>query len=597
MSPLRSKKVCLLLTVLCCLAVASLAIAGSQDDDRAPTAENLWKAEQAGDLQKAEAIRTILEQEAAKSWRSPSYDEVSIDNPRVTPPLKDGSSYRLFKWGNDATIAPGTVSGGISVDYDASGNLYAVRCTTWAGVANARVHVYKSVNEGASWSWLCGFYASGGSFTYSYPVIVTGTAGTPDKLYIFYVKSTGNGDIAVARFTQTGSFEGFFDVKADADTITYLSACGNIGAGSRLMVAYQREKTGDSTPDVYTITSTNYGETWSNNVWITSDGTHPDIAYGSGGYVFLTYESTFQADDEIQFGRSTNYCVSGSWGYFEALTADGYDDNYPKIGALHTSPAATPYVWVAYNHDYAGSGNIDLRFAYSSDGGLNWTKNRVLANAANYNEMASDLWVGRNTGFTYVNVCFLAYRGVSYLQRWYDIYWGYLNTANPDSCKGREIISDNWGAWDEDGRKVCQGTYGNIAQYWSGVVYAGHTLDFNYQGLYFDHRQWTDVEDEITEEDVTREFSLYDNYPNPFNPETKIRYSIENGKAAPVVLRVYNLLGQTVRTLVDEPKESGNYEVVWDGRNQNGDEVASGVYFYKLEAGDFIQTKKMVLVR
>lgn len=594
---LRGMKGYLLVALLSSLMVASLAIAEGENDDQAPTAENLWKAEQAGDLQKAEAIRTILEREAAKSWRSPSYDEIPIENPRLTPPLKDGSSYKLFKWGTDATIAQGPTSNGISVDYDASGNIYAVRCTTYSGTANARVNVYKSANEGATWSYLCGFLASGGSFSFSYPVIVTGTVGTPDKLYIFYRKSTNNGDIAVARYTQTGTWEGFFNIKADTDTISYFSACCNLGSGSRLMVAYQLDKIGDSTPNLYTIVSSDYGETWGGSAYISSDGSHPDIAYGSGGYTFLTYVKTAEADDEIHFGRSTSYCASGSWGYFEALTADAWDDDYPKVGALHTSPSATPYVWVAYNHDYAGTGNIDLRFAYSSDGGNNWTKSRILAAATNYYEMACDLWVGRNTNYTYVNACFLAYRGVSYFQRWYDIYWVYLNTADPDSCRGRQIVNDNWGAYDEDGRTVCQGTYGDIDFGWSGVAYAGNTLDFNYQGLYFDHRQWTDVEDDITDEEAARAFALHDNYPNPFNPETRIRYSVGGNGRAPVVLKVYNVLGQAVKTLVDEPKTRGSYEVVWDGRDQNGDEVASGVYFYKLEADDFVQTKKMVLVR
>jgi hypothetical protein len=596
MSLLKSKRVYLLLAMSCCLAVASLAIAGSQDDDRAPTAENLWKAEQAGDLQKAEVIRAEMDKEAAKFWRSPSYDEVAVDNPWVvTPPLKDDSFQKPFKWGNDATIASGTVSNGISTDYDADGNLYAVRCSTYAGTANAMVQIHKSTDQGATWMLLTYFYSYGGAFTFSYPVIVTGTVGTPDKLYIFYLRSNGNGDIGVARYTVGGVYEGFFDVKADADTITYLSACGDMGAGSRLMVAYQREKSGDSTPDVYTITSSDYGATWSNNVWITSDGTHPDIAYGSGGYVFLTYESTFEADDEIQFGRSTNYCISGSWGYFQALTADSWDDDFPKVAALHTSPSSTPYVWVAYNHDYAGTGNLDLRFAYSTNGGLNWTKNQYLATASNYDERACDLWVGRNTSFLYVNICYLKNRYASILDQENDIYWGYTNTTHPGAWT-ISLISDYWGANNDDGRRVCQGTYGSTG--WSAVVYAGKSfLSGNYYNLYFDHRQWTDVEDQASDEAWREGFSLSDNYPNPFNPETKIRYTVDNGKARPVVLRVYNVLGQTVKTLVDEPKARGIYEVTWDGRDESGDEVASGVYFYKLEAGDFVQTKKMVLIR
>ena len=62
-------------------------------------------------------------------------------------------------------------------------------------------------------------------------------------------------------------------------------------------------------------------------------------------------------------------------------------------------------------------------------------------------------------------------------------------------------------------------------------------------------------------------------------------------------LKIYNVLGQLVKTLVDEPKERGTYEVIWDGKDENGNEVASGVYFYRLQTEDFTQTKKMVLMK
>ncbi len=596
---LKGKKGYLLLTLFCCLMAASLAMAEGENGDRAPTEENLWKAQQAGDIQEVEAIRAEMDKEAAKFWRTPCYDEVAVGDFRVTPPLRDESFQKPFMWGNDVTIAPGTVSNGISVDYGSSGILYAVRCTTYAGVSNARVNVYKSTNEGESWSWLCGFYSSGGAFTYSCPVVLTGTWGTPDKLYIFCLASTNNGDIRLARCSQSGTQMKFFSVKVDSDTIEYFSACGNLGSGSRLMVAYQRQQSTYSYPSVYTTVSSDSGETWGGTAYITSDGSHPDIAYGSSGYTFLTYEKTSGTNDEIYFGRSTSYCASGTWGYFEQLTEDSWDDNYPKVAALHTSPSASPYVWVGYNHDYAGTGNLDLRFAYSTDGGNNWTKNQYLASSSSYDERACDLWVGRNTGYYYVNICYLKNRYASILDQNNDIYWGYSNTSHPDQWTISQI-SDSWGANNDDGRRVCQGTYGSLESGggWSAVVYAGKSLlSGNYYNLYYDQRQWTDVEDQVSDETSPDGFSLSDNYPNPFNPETMIRYSVDNSQAKPVVLRVYNVLGQMVRTLVNEQKARGSYEVTWDGRDQNGDEVASGVYFYKLEAGDFVQTKKMVLVR
>ena len=62
-------------------------------------------------------------------------------------------------------------------------------------------------------------------------------------------------------------------------------------------------------------------------------------------------------------------------------------------------------------------------------------------------------------------------------------------------------------------------------------------------------------------------------------------------------LNIYNILGQEIRTLVDEPKDAGYYTVTWDGKDSQGQNVSSGVYFYRLQAGDFMKTKKMVLMR
>ena len=90
---------------------------------------------------------------------------------------------------------------------------------------------------------------------------------------------------------------------------------------------------------------------------------------------------------------------------------------------------------------------------------------------------------------------------------------------------------------------------------------------------------------------------LYQNHPNPFNPETMIRYSVEGENDVQVVVKVYNVAGRLVKTLVDEVRSPGEYEVIWNGRNESDDQVASGVYFYKLRVSDFVETRKMVLLR
>ena len=90
-------------------------------------------------------------------------------------------------------------------------------------------------------------------------------------------------------------------------------------------------------------------------------------------------------------------------------------------------------------------------------------------------------------------------------------------------------------------------------------------------------------------------FELFQNYPNPFNPTTTIKFSI--AQDAKVSLVVYDMLGQKVRTLVDNVQEAGYYSVRWDGTNDFGSKVSSGIYIYRLQAGNFVQTMKMNLMK
>jgi len=87
-----------------------------------------------------------------------------------------------------------------------------------------------------------------------------------------------------------------------------------------------------------------------------------------------------------------------------------------------------------------------------------------------------------------------------------------------------------------------------------------------------------------------KEFALGQNYPNPFNPSTTFKYEIP--KESYITLKVYDILGREVTTLVNEQQRAGYYEIDWNAVNNS-----SGVYFYKIQAGDYVDTKKMILLR
>jgi hypothetical protein len=124
-----------------------------------------------------------------------------------------------------------------------------------------------------------------------------------------------------------------------------------------------------------------------------------------------------------------------------------------------------------------------------------------------------------------------------------------------------------------------------------GYVYAG-TYD---RGVYRSLESPTSVEDDNSKSPNT--FALEQNYPNPFNTSTSIRYNVPSVtlsevEGSRVSLKVYDVIGNEVATLVNEEKPAGSYEVKF-----NASELSSGIYFYKLQAGSLLETKKMILMK
>lgn len=101
--------------------------------------------------------------------------------------------------------------------------------------------------------------------------------------------------------------------------------------------------------------------------------------------------------------------------------------------------------------------------------------------------------------------------------------------------------------------------------------------------------------EEKDQEDIVSSFVLSQNYPNPFNPQTVIEYTLNS--PSDVTLRIYNIKGQLVKTLIDGRGEKGFHQTIWDGKNEKGEKTSSGIYFYELKASDYVLTKKMVKLR
>jgi hypothetical protein len=120
------------------------------------------------------------------------------------------------------------------------------------------------------------------------------------------------------------------------------------------------------------------------------------------------------------------------------------------------------------------------------------------------------------------------------------------------------------------------------SQDWDGTQWVNHQRGFT---------TWLLIISDVTSDgNLVTEYSLENNYPNPFNPYTTIKFSIP--EAAFVNIKVYNLIGQEIAELVNEQMHTGNHEVTFDAAS-----LPSGIYFYKIQANNFVETKKMMLMK
>jgi hypothetical protein len=323
------------------------------------------------------------------------------------------------------------------------------------------------------------------------------------------------------------------------------------------------------------------GQLWNGSAWVndfqfayTYDGNGNltgELSQNWNGSAWVNgSQSTYTYDEN---GNRTGWLIQ-RWGgsvwvndYQYAYTYDGNGNRTGQVSQLWNGSA-----WVNhwhYTYTYAGSGNRTGELFQTWNGSV-WVTRSQYTQTYDGN--------GNLTG--------------ALSQTWIDSAWvnGAQTTYTYDG-NGNRIgqISQGWNgsAWvnyeqykyDYDGNGNRTGT---LRQYWIGSAWLNH---------YRETSTWQSLTAAVDERPNTpTRFTLSDNYPNPFNPATKISYSVP--QSVHVLLVIYDMLGREVARLIQENKPPGDYTTTW-----NADDVPSGVYFYRLSAGDFIQTRKMVLLK
>ena len=156
----------------------------------------------------------------------------------------------------------------------------------------------------------------------------------------------------------------------------------------------------------------------------------------------------------------------------------------------------------------------------------------------------------------------------------------------------RQVMDGGGAMWvSGDSYQLCSSLAQSITGYQEGISYKVYTGFWNPWVVEASPVEWEEVD--FTQRPT--DFGLRQNFPNPFNPTTIIQYALP--KTSQVKVEVYNILGKKVRTLVDDTQEPGYKTINWDGKDDNGCEVSSGVYFCRIQAGDFVKSRKMTLLK
>ncbi|MEA2097284.1 MAG: carboxypeptidase regulatory-like domain-containing protein [Candidatus Cloacimonadota bacterium] len=371
---------------------------------------------------------------------------------------------------------------------------------------------------------------------------------------------------------------------------------------------------------------------------VIEDGITTTVNFSLEGY-------TFWNDFETNDGGLVSSSV-WDWGAFTSGPMSGYSGtngwatsisgNYPN-GANSTLDTPTSYLigspvamlefWHWYNieNSYDG-GNVKI----SIDGGSSWS---VIVPLTGYTGSANtsnplsgeEIFCGITTDWEFLQFDLSGYVGQSIILRWHFgsdssvQYPGwYIDDvaisgggppADPGYIEGTVVIADGAGDVEdvevEAGgvivNPVADGTYSIEIQPGTYDVTAtldGYDTGFIEDVLVTEGNATTGVDFSLVtdgDEIIVVATKLDNNYPNPFNPETIINYSIK--EAGNVTIEVYNIKGQLVKILVNDTQETGNYTTIWNGRDNSNKSVASGVYFYKMRAQNYSSTKKMILMK
>ncbi len=321
----------------------------------------------------------------------------------------------------------------------------------------------------------------------------------------------------------------------------------------------------------------------------------------------------------LRFNGVNNYVDMGNAQTFDVGTAVTYE---AWINPDTTQHGFIFNKWVAFQEDkqIAYSGNRISFYLHNAFGGSSFFSSSSVP-THQYTHIAATYNSSTGTASIYINGVLDTSKNVgsNVSNSNGNLYYGF-NPVRGDNVAPFKGIIDEVRIWNiarteqeiqSTMNQTLNGNEPGLVGYWKfdeGTGTITYDATSNHNDGTISGATWvgpTDVE--TLNENVPSSYSLEQNYPNPFNPSTKIKFTIPTPPSSSpltkgrnevglITLKVYDILGNEIATLVNEHKPAGNYEVDFQS-TVNGHQLASGIYFYRLQAGLFVETKKMILLR
>ena len=465
-------------------------------------------------------------------------------------------------WGTDVIVSNAEPLGKPSAIARPNGTVYVVIPDTTT-IPGFSLLLYRSTNFGNTWTRLSSGITSNPGVVISKTKLVRSGL---DSIYCFfqsgysiYSWNIENNNFNPFPYTNHRDFD--VDASSTGNLYIFIDSLG--------------------TNNIVRYGSTNGGSNWLGRGLITNGGAHPKVKFsGSGDTLILNYYGPVLADTATSIIRAARYRETTPGTMASAGFQDVALETVAKTEFKSVMYGGT--VWFFYTMGTSGSIDINARVSISS-GSTYGTAFPVAGNPnvdeywfdANYNK-------SNNGGVDLVYFSDSLQSGLP-TNNTDKIAYTYSNITNPNTFAAPTRISEHPPVWSPNGyNPVLAEFYDSPGD--NGVIWVG--LDGTAKRLYWDrYLLFTNITNTNT---IAESYTLKQNYPNPFNPATKIEFSLP--KDGFVTLKIYNMLGQEVRTIISQNLNNGSYNVDF-----NASQLSSGAYFYKLQVNDFSDIKKMII--